>query len=84
MKDVWVRSQDGQKLGNYKFIYAANKTVSAETTLDVDVLGEYESSDRALQVLEEIHSTIENGFKQDEICNGLRVASEAVYCMPEK
>lgn len=81
---MWIKSQDGKKLGDYKFIFVSHNTVKAETTLDVDVLGEYESSDRALQVLEEIHSTIENGFKQDEICNGLRVASETVFQMPEK
>lgn len=81
---MWIKSQDGKKLGDYKFIFVSQSAVKAETTLDVDTLGEYETTYRACEVLHAIHQAITNCTKEDEIYQGKRITSEAVFQMPDR
>ena len=55
---MWIRSQDKIKLGDYKFIFINGLRIDGETQLDVDTLGEYETKDRATEVLNSIHGNL--------------------------
>lgn len=55
---MWIRSQNKQLLGQYKFLFVRGTEVHAECTLDVDTLGKYETEERAIEVLDEIQNHI--------------------------
>lgn len=96
--ELWIRSQDKEVLLNIKGIQyqnyklVENETVEANILIglynyyDNEILGEYETKERALEVLDEIKRLITDlqclnyGIKNDEFCS----YRPNVYEMPEK
>jgi ABC-type sugar transport system ATPase subunit len=96
--ELWVRSQDKEILLNIKGIQyqncklVENETVEANILIgfynyyDNEILGEYETKERALEVLDEIQRLITDlqylnyAIKNDEFCS----YRPNVYEMPEK
>lgn len=89
---MWVRSQDKKGLvysnriyvdfrhGKYRII----NQVAYQECDDYDVLGEYETEERAIEVLNDIHCTLTNGYSlATNTINGTWQSS-VVYVMPEK
>lgn len=62
--DLWIRSQDRQDLILAKHITVETDCVYVLTTDDYrNYVGEYETKERALEVLDEIQNLIKNGTK---------------------
>lgn len=97
--ELWIRSQDKEVLLNIKGIqYKDYKSVENETVeaniligfynyYDNEILGEYETKERALEVLDEIQDElIGSDFmpieKNEEVV--LTCGSAKIYEMPEK
>ena len=96
--ELWIRSQDKEVLLNIKGIQyqnyklVENETVEANILIgfynyyDNEILGEYETKERALEVLDEIQRLITDlqylnyAIKNDEFCS----YRPNVYEMPEK
>lgn len=96
--ELWVRSQDKEILLNIKGIQyqncklVENETVEANILIgfynyyDNEILGEYETKERALEVLDEIQRLITDlqylnyAIKNDKFCS----YRPNVYEMPEK
>lgn len=97
--ELWIRSQDKEVLLNIKGIQyqnyklVENETVEANILIglynyyDNEILGEYETKERALEVLDEIQDElIGSDFmpieKNEEVV--LTCGSAKIYEMPEK
>ncbi len=97
--ELWIRSQDKEILLNIKGIQyqncklVENETVEANILIgfynyyDNEILGEYETKERALEVLDEIQDElIGSDFmpieKNEEVV--LTCGSAKIYEMPEK
>lgn len=81
---MWIRSKDKGRLGDYRFIFVVGTTVKAETQMDIDALGEYETKERAIEVLDEIQKHLVAGSKYDTLHSGRRNMHEKVFNMPEE
>lgn len=62
---MWVRSQDGETLTDARRLLVLGNKVVNFVKLDIenddyDVLGEYESNQQAVKVLDDMHFAIEN------------------------
>lgn len=87
--ELWIRSQDKEVLLNIKGIQyqnyklVENETVEANILIglynyyDNEILGEYETKERALEVLDEIQKLLKTAELNDDI-------NVIVYQMPEK
>ena len=87
---IWVRRQNRDALvnANYFFIDAGNRVYGDTGNPDPNdygfFLGEYDSEEEALAVLDEIQEFITKGQRQsEEYCDGRTIFSEIVYQMPE-
>ena len=92
---LWIRSQDKEVLLNIKGIQyqnyklVENETVEANILIgfynyyDNEILGEYETKERALEVLTEIQNMLYAGLKATNN-NQLAGTTSIVYQMPEK
>ncbi|HGM3598572.1 TPA: hypothetical protein ACKOVV_001921 [Clostridioides difficile] len=80
---VIIRSQDRLDLMRVNRVEISNNRVYAMLEDDIRKIGEYESNERAMQVLNEIQKFIENGVKKDYIdsCR-VRHNQEKVFEMP--
>ena len=93
--ELWIRSQDKEVLLNIKGIQyqnyklVENETVEANILIglynyyDNEILGEYETKERALEVLTEIQNMLYAGLKATNN-NQLAGTTSIVYQMPEK
>jgi hypothetical protein len=95
MAGLWIRSQDKAILGKFDLIninYSKDTqiigwsgSVREEGTDSYMVLGEYETNDRALQVLDEIQKQITTSITYAvDISENEHVTSAYVYQMPEE
>lgn len=92
--ELWIRSQDKEVLLNIKGIQyqnyklVENETVEANILIglynyyDNEILGEYETKERALEVLDEIQNMLYAGLKATNN-NQLAGTTSIVYQMPE-
>ncbi|EGT3850371.1 hypothetical protein MZI42_18545 [Clostridioides difficile] len=80
---IIIRSQDRLDLMRVNRVEISNKRVYVIFEDDVRKIGEYESNERAMQVLNEIQKFIENGVRTDYIdsCR-VRHNQEKVFEMP--
>ncbi|EOY7243192.1 TPA: hypothetical protein ACMWK0_000155 [Clostridioides difficile] len=80
---IIIRSQDRLDLMRVNRVEISNNRVYAMFEDDIRKIGEYESNERAMQVLNEIQKFIENGVKKDYIdsCR-VRHNQEKVFEMP--
>lgn len=93
--ELWIRSQDKEVLLNIKGIQyqnyklVENETVEANILIgfynyyDNEILGEYETKEKALEVLTEIQNMLYAGLKATNN-NQLAGTTSIVYQMPEK
>lgn len=83
---MWVRSQDKKDLVYVKFIVVKNKAIFGAfdgSSNGYGLLGEYESEQRAIEVLDEIQHQIGTCQSMDSIVDGTRIKRDNVYEMPE-
>lgn len=80
---IIIRSQDRLDLMRVNRVEISNNRVYAMLEDDIRKIGEYESNERATQVLNEIQKFIENGVRTDYIdsCR-VRHNQEKVFEMP--
>ena len=80
---IIIRSQDRLDLMRVNRVEISNNRVYAMLEDDIRKIGEYESNERAMQVLNEIQKFIEKGVKKDYIdsCR-VRHNQEKVFEMP--
>ncbi|AKP41238.1 Uncharacterised protein [Clostridioides difficile] len=80
---IIIRSQDRLDLMRVNRVEISNNRVYAMLEDDIRKIGEYESNERAMQVLNEIQKFIENGVRTDYIdsCR-VRHNQEKVFEMP--
>ena len=87
MNGVWIRSQDGERLGLYtEFAIGADEKgifAYSPVTQDQCRLGWYESKNRALKVMDEVYHLLRNGSGAFEARGNFQVFTSAVYQMPE-
>ncbi|HBF5319115.1 TPA: hypothetical protein KPJ73_002151 [Clostridioides difficile] len=82
---IIIRSQDRLDLTRVNRVEISNNRVYAMFEDGIRKMGEYESNERAIQVLNEIQEFIENGVRTDYIdsCR-VRHNQEKVFEMPVK
>ncbi|HGT0128836.1 hypothetical protein F1231_18560 [Clostridioides difficile] len=80
---IIIRSQDRLDLMRVNRVEISNNRVYAMLEDDIRKIGEYESNERAIEVLNEIQKFIENGVRTDYIdsCR-VRHNQEKVFEMP--
>lgn len=89
---LWIRSQDEKILANVTRLVVHGKMIQSlpMTGLedDYDILGKYETTERAIEVLDEIEEHIRNLAEtkaiQDENTKKCNSYLKAVYNMPGK
>ncbi|HCD9823972.1 hypothetical protein O7Q15_17835 [Clostridioides difficile] len=80
---IIIRSQDRLDLMRVNRVEKGLNRVHAILEDDIRIIGEYESDERAMQVLNEIQKFIENGVRMDYIDScGVRHNQEKVFEMP--
>lgn len=80
---MWIRSQSRKNLGNYKYLYTRGKEIYAETNMDTDILGEYATPERVLQVLDDIQNKI-SSIESFKLSKESLTGQNFVYQMPEQ
>lgn len=75
---MWIRSQNKKVLGNYDSIAVLGNEIRGYIFNDRDILGEYETEERATEVLDEIQTNLKN-----VLCNSFFPYS-FIFEMPEK
>ena len=79
---MWIRNQDGKQLVNITNIYEVEGCIYTDDSKDgYSELGKYESSERAVEVLDMIHQHINN--YQYSIITGEHYVSK-IFVMPIK
>jgi hypothetical protein len=84
---MWIRSQKKQSLFKCLVFSAEGKKIYGAFGSGENgngLIGEYETHERAVEVLDDIQLRLIKGIKYDDIINGRRIAGEYVYQMPEK
>lgn len=96
---MWIRSQNKKELLNVNFVEVAGKEVCGYQhaifigdyscnnewgSNNKILLGKYETEERALEVLDEIHQNLITCVKSDRIISGEKIVSVAVYQMPKE
>lgn len=84
---MWVRSKLGSKLIDCHGFGISKSTkweILGLTTVQIEKLGEYETRARALEVLDEIESTLRKGYSYDSMQGKNRYFKEVIYKMPEE
>ncbi|MFL0251383.1 hypothetical protein ACJDT4_13245 [Clostridium neuense] len=92
---MWFRSQDKKSLVESKRLgieediknnkFAIINYISWNGTAeDADVLGKYDTEERALRVLDTIQQKLIDGASKDVIANGTRYSKQFVFQMPQK
>lgn len=83
---MWVRSQNKKFLGNYDSfaVSESGKVLGYQGPEDFDgaVLGDYESEEIALSVLNDMQNHISSGYKKDVVLRNVRKMSQLVFEMP--
>ena len=92
--ELWIRSQDKKDLICTRRIYVHENTIRTNVyeAIGFAILGEYETKERALEVLDEIQRKIEDLYalencslqKNSCIEQGLVMHDLNIYKMPEK
>ncbi|WP_195238612.1 hypothetical protein [Romboutsia sp. 1001285H_161024_C4] len=76
---MWIRTQDKKELINTEHIAVEKKRICSQHT----TLGEYESEQRAIEVLDEIQKELFHGIKLDYITSGgVRHYRDKIFEMP--
>lgn len=79
---MWIRSANKKVLVNTEDIYIyCNNIKSGDRDC---TLGEYDSSERALEVLDQIHNVIARNISRDYLSGKYRVNQNYVFQMPEE
>jgi hypothetical protein len=86
---MWIRSKDKTVLVETKRIIANGKCIVNQVLCqseadDYDILGEYATKERALEVLDQIQQRLTEGHRSDVIVGATRVYRENVFEMPEE
>ncbi|NFD28818.1 hypothetical protein EXN57_02125 [Clostridium botulinum] len=82
---MWIRNQDKSVLGTLNVIQVNKNIIYGNIGgSENGILGEYETEERALEVLDMIEDRIMQGTKFDEIQNGKRKTRDFVFQMPAK
>lgn len=91
--DLWIRSQDGTMISKFDSIRTAGPAIHVYIGNYHFLLGNYETEDRSLEILDEIQSFIENNYEVDiPSCSGNMIANgrivlktrRVVYEMPKE
>lgn len=91
--DLWIRSQDGMLISKFDSIRISGAVISGYTGEYHFLLGEYETEERTLEVLDEIQNFIDNNYEVDiPSCSGNMIANgkivlktrRVVYEMPKE
>lgn len=80
---VWIRSQDGKILSNVNNMYVRVIGKGYAISSDKCVLGTYSTEEKAMKVMDMIHSRIERTTKYYEKSLQFTYGSEYVFQMPE-
>ncbi len=91
---MWIRSQDKLELVDVRRIIVfkcsdkryriVNQYRCTEDSDDYDILGEYNTEQRAIEILHEIQRQLVIGTEYDDITAGIRYIHQRVFNMPEK
>jgi hypothetical protein len=82
---MWIRSQNKMFLGEYREVGIMKKSIYGYSlTGDSTELGDYESKERAVRVLDTIQQRLIAGAVRDVIANGTRYSKQFVFQMPQK
>lgn len=79
---MWIRTQNRRVLVNTSDIYLYSTSIKS---MDKDCfLGTYDSEERALEVLDQIHNVIARNISRDYLSGKYRINQEFVFQMPEE
>ena len=82
---ILIRSQEREALGRYVEVKIDEHVITGLTAYGtMTVLGAYGSRERAMKVLDKIHSCMLEGVQKDYLDNKYRVKQETVFYMPLK
>lgn len=82
---MWVRNQNKTELISAERIQVDENSIYAfQNVMDAVLPGEYETEERALQVLDQIEQRLIEGYRSDVIIGITREYRENVFQMPEK
>ena len=83
---MWIRSQSKKAMGDFSSFEVGSgfSVVGYLDSTNRAILGEYETKERAMEVLGMIEDRIMNGTKFDEIYNGRRTTRDFVFQMPQE
>lgn len=80
---IIIRSKEKETIGKYVEVIAEEATVIGVTSSgSTTELGTYVSKERAISVIDYIHSFIQKGYKKDYLDNKYRVMQEEIFIMP--
>lgn len=78
---MWIKSQDKETLGKYTEVQVVGTKIIGFHHMGT-TLGEYESKERAREVLHKIQGFLLRGNKEDVIVGNVRTVKEKVFFMP--
>ncbi|MCT8978285.1 hypothetical protein N4T77_16985 [Clostridium sp. CX1] len=83
---MWIRSKNKRCLGDYKELVVVSKSIYGYSNCGDDntVLGEYETEERALEVMEQIEQRLIHGCEHDDMTANRRTQKKFVFRMPER
>ena len=82
--DLWVMSQDGEKLVLTDQFEVHASTEGAVIYANCSLVGRYRSKERAMEVLTEIEDQLRKGSCFDDMYQHRRVSKQNVYHMPQE
>ena len=82
--DLWVMSQDGEKLVLTDQFEVHTSMEGAVIYANCSLAGRYKSKERAMEVLAEIEDQLRSGSCFDDIYQYTRVSKQNVYHMPKE
>lgn len=86
---MWIRSQDGKTLAKVTRLAVVGRTIQNLPATgiedDYDVMGKYESEERAIEVLDEIENQLFKYTELHEKANDYhKITKHIVFQMPEE
>ena len=82
--DLWVMSQDGEKLVLTDQFEVHTSMEGAVIYANCSLVGRYKSKERAMEVLVEIEDQLRKGNCFDDMYQHRRVSKQNVYHMPKE
>lgn len=81
---IWIRSQDKEVIATVEEVYV--EKVNGEYMINsIKVgLGKYDSKERALEVLDQIHNVVARNSSRDYLSGKYRVNQNYVFEMPKE